>query len=264
MALTSTIPDGKRLLYTLTAAALVSLAMGWLIQSPSPERLSPPSQKEWRSPPGKTPAPRQGVAASRSGPQVLNSAALPESEPPIQPDPSRVRKHIAVQQFLNSPARDTSACREMLSRLLEHGYGIEHLKPVYLAAWEVRKWDPAYAAVYVGSPTGQKLVAPDDPEHRERLADLREKTKLRMMDELRHGVHGAIIDDPELLNEILDIRPKVFYGQSYGAMSSTDARLLDDQEVVNYLRIQPVKDPVESQKRYAYDPETVAELERQL
>lgn len=264
MALTLTIPDEKRLFYTLAGAAAVSLLLGLLVQSPGPESLSPPSRKEWRPTPVKSPSPRQGTAVSRPEYGLATPAVERAPEASAQSDPVKLRKHIAAQQFLNSPARDTQACRQMLNQLLDHGYGIEHLQPVYMAAWEIRKWDPACAAVYVGTPTGQKLVSADDPEHQESLADLREKTKYRMMEELRRGIHGAVIDNPELLSEILDIRPKVFYGQSYGSLASSDVPLLDEQDVLKYLGTQPVNDPVESQKRYAYDPATVAELERQL
>jgi hypothetical protein len=252
----------RRLFYILTAAALISLLVGVAYQPSLSGSAPAPSREKLRRPPiRQTPRP----TAPRTLPAGSSEALTEMAEnAPADLELAQMTKHAAVQQFLNSPARDTAACREILSRLLENGYGIEHLQPVYNAAWEVRKWDPAYAAIYAAGPAGQTLIDPNDPEHRDRLADLRQGTKQRLIEELARGLHGAVVNNRQLLTSLLDIRPKVFYGQSLAVAVNSQNRLLDEQDVLRYVRAQSVSDPLESQTRYAPDRETVAELERQL
>jgi hypothetical protein len=180
------------------------------------------------------------VAKSSLAPKGPRPILMRTSQSSADPEPEyevKVARHRAIQSFFNSPARDTQECREMLRLLTEHGYGIDQLELVYQAAWSLRMKDLARSKTEFFSADGKKLDA-SVPEIQAAVAQM----LLRAKDEQAKLLKQQGIDNPELLAALLGIRPKVLWEHQAVDGEISEANLLHDQQLTDYLNTHRIKD----------------------
>lgn len=167
---------------------------------------------------------------------VVSEAALA----PTEADPeyaTKLAKHKAISNFMNSPVRDTPACRAILKLLMENGYGIEQLEQAYHAAWEVRNRDPLYSQTQFFTGDGQKVTA-DTPEIRAFTAQLFERAKEEQAKVLSEK--GGI-KDRELITALLEVRPQEAWAAAAKNDGKPPANLLSEAQLEEYLESHPEK-----------------------
>lgn len=148
-------------------------------------------------------------------------------------------KHLAIHNFLESGARDTTVARTMLKRLQENGHGIEQLGAVYDTAMRLKAMDPSvYCVTFNGQP------APEDtPE----LQQFRARQRGFMLLQKGFGPDWKHIDDA-LFAELIDMRPLVSYAPisrsiPVGKEYREPEVYLTDANLDQYLATHPIYDP---------------------
>jgi len=165
-------------------------------------------------------------------------------------NPSPNVKHEAAVAFFNSPARDTAECRMMLEQLSKHGYGIEYLEPIYLACGDITSRDPEYSRFFTSSSgTLLRRSCHATQDNVRRLEVFIASGKASYMHRFTNydvvrWIKPSKINNKELLERLLEIRVKVPYSVAINKRQiEKPEQELSDQDVWNYVKSHPVKDP---------------------
>jgi hypothetical protein len=101
-----------------------------------------------------------------------------------------------LKNYYGSPAKDTAECKEIVNLLAERGVGVEAVSDCYSAAWEVSHARESLATA------GPELKA----HHEIIVQGLIGEASQRLS-------HKYGIDDPKFLEDLLKIKPTVFFGR---------------------------------------------------
>ncbi|HRY52199.1 MAG TPA: hypothetical protein P5186_29580, partial [Candidatus Paceibacterota bacterium] len=179
------------------------------------------------------------------------------SHPKVSPRQLTIIRHRSASNFLQSPARDSSAARTILKKLLDNGYGIEHFEAAYRGAWMVKTCDPKCYNV-----TLNRTPITEDNDLSVRGREAARNFILGQNSTARFPV------DETLLLELIEIRPKVPYlPPNYGPPSGiSEAELAEPyttQTVLDYMSRTPINEP-ENDRGQFITPEAWDEMERKV
>jgi hypothetical protein len=108
----------------------------------------------------------------------------------------RVKRHIQIRYYMQSPAKDTPECEAVRVLLMQYGIGLEGVGEAYNFAWDYATWTKRIS----NAPT------------------LVHKTGLEQMREMRYDSAVTTfsskygITNAALIDALIKIQPKVFFG----------------------------------------------------
>jgi hypothetical protein len=109
---------------------------------------------------------------------------------------ARVRRHVHLRAYHQSPAKNTPEARQVVDLLAKHGVGIEGVMEAYGAAMEIHEQQQRVAA----APSAER-------GHHEIVLQM-------MAGEIAQRLPRKYgIEDPQFLIELFQIKPTVFFGR---------------------------------------------------
>ena len=145
---------------------------------------------------------------------------------------NKVDKHRAIDRYLNSPRKDSEEYQELLSILVERGYGIEHLEPTVAPLLSIAAMDYANRIVY-------QRQGLSDKEIEERLTEFRANLPTFFESKRSEIMITVGIDDPETLSQLMSLRLPFEEGENPfptgGGIKAGDQILTDQDWITDEL-----------------------------
>jgi hypothetical protein len=171
---------------------------------------------------------REVSGIPRGSEQVKEGRAYAIPADFIRGKPAEQGRHIAVQFFLKSQAKDTPEGQAIAILLLTNGYGVEHISPAYWAARGLTGFIDTY------------------PQTNETLVKMIAGVTDSKIKKLMYGDKGAGVTpiDEATAERVLAFRPRVPYQSQnsqviLNAVQGPEGRWLGAQDILDYIKAHP-------------------------